>query len=108
MHISTSYSISEMAAEFGVTLRTLRFYEGRGLLSPARNGMARVYSEADRARFRKIHTWAGQGFTLAEIKAALAHGGFDRAQIIQQIADLRRRRDEADRAIAALLLQVAA
>lgn len=104
----TTYSISQIAEEFSVTLRTLRFWEQRGLLSPARNGMARVYSEADRARFRKIHTWAGQGFTLAEIKAALAHGGFDRAQIIQQIEDLRRRRDEADRAIAALEQQVAA
>lgn len=106
--IATTYSISQMAAEFGVTLRCLRFYEGRGLLSPARAGMARVYSEADRARFRKIHTWAGQGFTLAEIKAALARGGFDRAQIVQQIEDLRRRRAETDRAIATLELQVAA
>lgn len=108
MHISTTYSIREIAAEFGVTLRTLRFYEGRGLLSPARDGITRIYSEADRDRFRKIHIWAGQGFTLAEIKAALAHGGFDRAQIIQQIEDLRRRREDTDRAIAELELQVAA
>lgn len=102
------YSISHMAAEFGVTLRTLRFWEQRGLLSPARDGMTRVYSEADRSRFRKIHTWASQGFTLAEIKAALARGGFDRAQIVQQIADLRRRRADTDRAIAALEQQVSA
>ncbi|MFT5561401.1 MAG: DNA-binding transcriptional MerR regulator, partial [Litorivivens sp.] len=44
------YSIRDLSQEFGVTTRTLRFYEEKGLLSPARTGQNRVYSAADRAR----------------------------------------------------------
>lgn len=104
MHISTSYSISEMAAEFGVTLRTLRFYEGRGLLSPARNGMARVYSEADRARLREILEMKRLGFTVSEIKT----GSFPREKLVEQLALLRQQRAETDQAIAILEQRVAA
>ena len=45
-----TYAISELAREFGVTPRALRFYEDKGLLSPDRDGMNRVYSNRDRAR----------------------------------------------------------
>ncbi len=103
-----TYTISEMASEFGVTLRTLRFYEQRGLLAPTRSGLQRLYSEADRQRFSQIHGWAEQGFTLREIKRALVEGGFDKRQIERQIADLRQRRADTDRAIAELEQQVAA
>ncbi|MCV9940947.1 MerR family transcriptional regulator [Boseaceae bacterium BT-24-1] len=103
-----TYSITDLAREFGVTLRTLRFYESRGLLTPARSGVQRIYSEAHRERFRQIHAWAQQGFTLREIKRALIKGGFDRRQIARQIAELKQRRDDTERAIAQLEREVAA
>ena len=45
-----SYSISELSREFSVTPRTLRYYEDKGLLKPARRGSTRIYSEGDRTR----------------------------------------------------------
>jgi DNA-binding transcriptional MerR regulator len=109
MNQQLTYTISEMAAEFGVTFRTLRFYEIRGLITPARTrGQQRIYSEADRERFRKIHAWADQGFTLREIKRALNLGGFDQTQLVRQIDLLREQRAKTDRAIAELKQQVAA
>jgi len=47
-----SYKIGDLAREFEVTLRTLRFYEDRGLITPARAGTTRLYSEDDRERLR--------------------------------------------------------
>jgi DNA-binding transcriptional MerR regulator len=62
------YSISELATEFGVTARALRFYEDKGLLRPARSGQTRIYSAADRARLRLILRGKRVGFTLEEIR----------------------------------------
>ena len=47
---NTSYTISELAKEFGITTRTIRFYEEKGLLNPSREGGKRIYSPADRVR----------------------------------------------------------
>jgi DNA-binding transcriptional MerR regulator len=49
-----SYTISELAKEFGITTRTMRFYEERGLISPRREGQKRLYSSADRVRIKLI------------------------------------------------------
>ena len=49
-----SYSISDLSAEFDVTARALRFYEDQGLISPERQGLARIYSKRDRARLAWI------------------------------------------------------
>ncbi len=65
---SQKYTISELAAEFGVTARTLRFYEDKGLLQPMRSGQTRVYSATDRARLRLILRGKRVGFTLEEIR----------------------------------------
>ncbi|MEA2423600.1 MAG: hypothetical protein QOH13_10, partial [Thermoleophilaceae bacterium] len=46
--------MGELAADLGVTTRTLRFYEAEGLISPLRQGTARVYDQRDRARLRLI------------------------------------------------------
>lgn len=62
------YSIGELAKEFGITARALRFYEDKGLLKPARLSQTRVYSEADRARLRLILRGKRVGFTLDEIR----------------------------------------
>ncbi|KRE02288.1 hypothetical protein ASE63_07980 [Bosea sp. Root381] len=100
---SKAYGISEIAAEFSVTLRTLRFYEQRGLLAPARTeARDRLYSDADREQLQRILTWTRQGFTLTEIKAALQAGCFTPLQMAEQLDALRQRRVETDLAIAEL------
>jgi len=60
-------TISEMARAYGVTSRTLRFYEDRKLLRPRRAGSARYYGDADHARLATILKGKQLGFTLTEI-----------------------------------------
>jgi DNA-binding transcriptional MerR regulator len=64
---SDALSIREMAEEFNVTARALRFYESKGLLSPLRDGVTRVYRPADRQHLALILKGRKLGFTLAEI-----------------------------------------
>ncbi|WP_018998072.1 MerR family transcriptional regulator [Hirschia maritima] len=66
-----SYSIGELAKEFEVTPRALRFYEDKDLLHPTRNGMHRVYSYKDRGRLQLILQGKNIGFSLAEIRELL-------------------------------------
>ncbi len=61
-----SYTISELAREFGVTTRTIRFYEEKGLISPRREGQRRLYSGADRVRIKLILRGKRIGMTLQE------------------------------------------
>ena len=63
-----SYTISDLSAEFDVTARALRFYEDQGLISPERQGLARIYSKRDRARLAWILRAKRVGFSLAEIR----------------------------------------
>ena len=113
-HVQT-YTIGDLAREFGVTLRALRFYEDRGLLSPSREGTARVYDAGDRARLSVILKGKQLGFTLVEIRDMLAQG--ERAlaspselrlspeQIEDQIAHLENQKREIDAALAELETQ---
>jgi DNA-binding transcriptional MerR regulator len=66
-----TYTISQLAREFEVTPRALRFYEDKGLLSPRREGMNRVYSHRDRARLQLILRGKRVGLPLIEIKEIL-------------------------------------
>jgi DNA-binding transcriptional MerR regulator len=66
-----SYSIGDLAKEYGVTPRALRFYEDKDLLHPARDGMNRIYSSRDRARLQLILRGKRVGFALAEIREML-------------------------------------
>ena len=66
--MSSSYTISDLAKEFGVTTRTIRFYEDQGLLSPAREGTSRVFSNRDRVRLKLALRGKRLGFSLAEIR----------------------------------------
>lgn len=61
------YRIGDLAKEFGVTLRTLRFYEDRGLVRPDREGSTRLYSRAERARLKVILLAKQVGFSLVDI-----------------------------------------
>ena len=66
--MSVTYTISELAKEFGVTTRTIRFYEDQGLLSPAREGTSRIFSNRDRVRLKLALRGKRLGFSLAEIR----------------------------------------
>jgi DNA-binding transcriptional MerR regulator len=60
--------IGEMAKLFGVTLRTLRFYEDKGLLKPIRDGATRLYTHRDKARLKLILLGRKVGFSLRDVK----------------------------------------
>jgi DNA-binding transcriptional MerR regulator len=62
-----TYTIRQLCLEFKCTPRALRFYEDKGLLNPARDGMNRVYSYRDRARLQLILRGKRVGLSLAEI-----------------------------------------
>ncbi|WP_425364902.1 MerR family transcriptional regulator [Georhizobium profundi] len=62
------FRIGDLAAEFGVTLRTLRFYEDKDLLQPRRIGVTRLYSRRDRARLKLILLGKRLGFSLEEVR----------------------------------------
>jgi DNA-binding transcriptional MerR regulator len=64
----TTLKIGDMARMFGVTLRTLRFYEDKGLLSPIRDGSNRLYTRRDRARLKLILLGRKVGFSLRDVK----------------------------------------
>ena len=66
-HGDSLITVTELAAELGVTARTLRFYEDRGLVSPRRIGTTRAYSARDRARMVLILRGKRLGFSLREI-----------------------------------------
>ena len=104
--------IGEMAREFDVSLRTLRFYEDRGLLAPRRDGTARYYSAKDQLRLRMILKGKHLGFTLAEISdligasAEAPEAEFEQRlqpqQIASQIGHLERQKAEIDDALGRL------
>src|SRR5262249_41987406 len=66
------FTIGELSREFGVTLRALRFYENKGLISPQRDGLNRLYSQGDRTRLALILKGKKLGFTLGEIRQMIA------------------------------------
>ena len=66
--MTDTYGIGELAREFGVTARTIRFYEDLGMLTPLREGQKRVYRPRDRVRLKLILRGKRLGFSLAEIR----------------------------------------
>ena len=64
----TQFTIGDLAKEFGCTLRTLRFYEDKGLLNPKRDGLNRIYNRRDRARLKLVLMGKRVGFSLSEIR----------------------------------------
>lgn len=62
------YSITELTREFGVSTRTLRFYEDEGLIHPERRGRTRLFRPADRRLIQEILRGRRIGFTIAEIR----------------------------------------
>ena len=77
--VTASYGIGDLAREFDVTARTIRFYEDQGLVSPGRKGQVRVYTQRDRVRLKLILRGKRLGFSISEIGEMLnlydAHEG---------------------------------
>ena len=104
-----TYSIRQLCREFGATARALRFYEDKGLLTPARKGQTRVYDARDRARLKLILRGRRIGFTLQEIQDMLdlydnKDGNVHQMAIAlrrhrAQIEALKQQRDDLDAAI---------
>ena len=63
-----TFKISELAKEFDITTRSIRFYEDLGLLTPERKGNTRIYNGRDRIRLKLILRGKRLGFSLADIK----------------------------------------
>lgn len=107
-----SFTISDLAREFDVTPRTIRFYEGEGLIHPTRRGSQRLFSRADRARLAWILRGRAVGFSLADIRELLdmyAPGQSRAAQLRatleksrERIAALETQRNALDATIAEL------
>jgi DNA-binding transcriptional MerR regulator len=106
------FTISDLAREFSITLRALRFYESKGLLRPKREGNLRLYSADDRTRLSHILKGKQLGFTLAEIRSLIANEGgaegvepglqLSREQCIEQIKLLERQKKDIEDAITEL------
>ncbi|WP_099866558.1 MerR family transcriptional regulator [Pararhizobium haloflavum] len=62
------YTITELTREFGVSTRTLRFYEDEGLIQPERRGRTRLFRQADRRLIQEVLRGRRIGFTIAEIR----------------------------------------
>ncbi|GAL17411.1 predicted transcriptional regulator LiuR of leucine degradation pathway MerR family [Vibrio maritimus] len=63
-----TYKISELAREFDITTRSIRFYEDEGLIQPDRSGSMRLYNRRDKIRLKLILRGKRLGFSLAEIR----------------------------------------
>ena len=66
--IEPVFSITDLAQELDITTRTIRFYEDRGLLRPARRGQQRIYSKADRTRLKLVLRGKRLGWPLDDIR----------------------------------------
>lgn len=111
-----TYSIRQLCLEFKCTPRALRFYEDKGLLSPARDGLNRVYSHRDRARLQLILRGKRVGLALSEIREILdlyevGDGGATQmakslAKFRERIKALEAQRVDIDKAIEELKMGV--
>ncbi|MEL6473171.1 MAG: MerR family DNA-binding transcriptional regulator [Pseudomonadota bacterium] len=89
-----TFTISELAREFGITPRALRFYEDKDMLHPARDGMTRVYSNRDRARVKLIVQGKRVGLPLADIREILDLYDVDDGQRAQMRTSLEKFRKQ--------------
>jgi DNA-binding transcriptional MerR regulator len=97
--MSKTYTISELSQEFGVTTRTLRHYEDQGLVTPAREGVNRIYSHRDRVRLKLALRGKRLGFSLSELRELfrlydLAND--ERRQLAEFAVKLERRRAQLE------------
>ncbi|MGD9953703.1 MAG: MerR family DNA-binding transcriptional regulator [Burkholderiales bacterium] len=108
------FSIGELAREFDVTPRAIRFYEAEGLLSPRRDGQRRIYTPRDRTRLKLTLRGKRLGLTLSEIRSLIdmyEPGRDERPQLERFLAVLQAHKAALERQredIAAQLAEIAA
>lgn len=95
-----TYSISDLANEFDITTRTIRFYEEKGLLTPERKGQTRIFSPADRVKLKLILRGKRLGISLEESRAIIEmydpeHGNVEQLQLL--IKKIRENRAQLER-----------
>ena len=98
--VKRKYSISDLASEFGITTRTIRFYEEKGYLSPKREGTRRIYSSPDRTSLRLILRGKRLGLTLDETADMIKMYGSPRGnqkQLEKFIVRISEKRTELER-----------
>lgn len=81
--MTDTFGIADLAREFGVTTRTIRFYEDRGLIAPGRAGQRRVYAARDRVRLKLIMRGKRLGFSLSDIRQILDLYDVDPTEVAQ-------------------------
>lgn len=91
------FSISQLAAEFDVTPRALRFYEDQELLAPERRGTTRIYNRADRARLIWILRGRRVGLSIAEIKDLIDLYDIDEDHMVQRRETLRKCKEQLEK-----------
>ena len=92
----TEFSISDLAKEFDITTRTIRFYEAEGLLHPTRDGQTRIYTDTDRVHLKLILRGKRLGFSLAESKELIQlydPSGANQVQLQRLLDKISERRD---------------
>lgn len=90
-----TFTITELAREFDITTRTIRFYEDKGLLQPNRRGTTRVYTKGDRTRLKLVLRGRRLGWPLIEIRDMISmydHQGGEQKQLEAMIAKLQQNR----------------
>ena len=93
--MAESFSMTQLAREFDLTSRAIRYYEQEGLIAPSRRGRTRVFSLRDRTRLRLINRGRRLGFSIAEIREILDlydSGDGERGQLVHFVRKIRERR----------------
>ncbi|MBK1779946.1 MerR family DNA-binding transcriptional regulator [Advenella sp. WQ 585] len=94
-----TWSISELAQEFNITPRTLRFYEDHGIITPRREGQKRIYTQKDKTRLKLALRGKRLGFQLADISSLIDMydgPGSTTPQLKQYIAMLNRHKEQLE------------
>lgn len=106
-----TYTIAELAREFGLTPRAIRYYEDQGLIAPARAGIQRVYTKRDRTRLKLTLRGKRLGLSLAEIRELIdmydtATESSQLERLLEVLADRRARLEQQREDIEAVLAEV--
>jgi DNA-binding transcriptional MerR regulator len=107
----TTYTITELAREFALTPRAIRYYEDQGLIAPQRSGVQRVYSKRDRTRLKLTLRGKRLGLSLAEIRELIdmydtAPESSQLARLIEVLAERRARLEQQREDIEAVLAEI--
>lgn len=93
--MAETFSMTQLAREFDLTSRAIRYYEQEGLIAPSRRGRTRVFSLRDRTRLRLIQRGRRLGFSIAEIREILDlydSGDGEQGQLVHFVRKIRERR----------------